>query len=314
MDMQWFKDLAHLAQSGSFSQAAEISHVSQSTLSRRVQSLEAWVGAPLVNRSKQPVRLTDAGLQMLEAGQQALARLEAERTQILESHSQPEKYVVTFGTQHSIGWRFYPAWLQAFEQAYGPIMSRLRADDLPNCERDLEQHLVDFVIAYAARTNTDATRHGSHTQLAADGQTESLVIGHDSFIPVCKAGPDGQPLYDLRARKRDIPFLRFGDDAPIGQMIDPLLAQTGLRKRLKPVYENAMAGALRIRARDGAGVAWLPLALVKPDLDAGLLVSFSRSEWCLPLDIRLQRRRDHINRLTRSIWAFLAVRQDVPLA
>ncbi|MDB9702567.1 hypothetical protein OAA86_00530 [Rhodospirillales bacterium] len=37
------------------------------------------------------------------------------------------------------------------------------------------------------------------------------------------------------------------------------------------MYKNSMAGALRIRARDGDGVAWLPLSLVKPDLDASLL-------------------------------------------
>ncbi len=313
MDTQWFKDLGNLAQSGSFSRAAEIGHVTQPTLSRRIQALEAWVGAPLVDRSKQPVRLTDAGTQMLEAGQQALARLEAERHHIQELRAQPEKYVVTFGAQHSIGWRFYPAWLQAFEQAYGPIMSRLRADDLPNCERDLEQHQVDFVIAYAARRDAQSSHHGAFTQLVDDDQSESLVIGRDSLIPVCKTGPGGRPLFDLNTDQRDIPFLRFGDEAPIGQMLEPLLTHMDLQHRLKPVYQNTMAGALRIRACDGAGVAWLPLTLVKPDLDSGLLISFGKSDWCLPLDIRLHRRRDHINKLTRSIWAFLAVRQDVPL-
>lgn len=85
-------------------------------------------------------------------------------------------------------------------------------------------------------------------------------------------------------------------------------------ERLKPVYENSMAGALRIRARDGSGIAWLPQSLVKPDLEAGLLISFGKTSWCIPLDIRLHRRRDHSNQLTRSIWAFLAVRQDIPLA
>ncbi|MEM9605102.1 MAG: LysR family transcriptional regulator [Pseudomonadota bacterium] len=312
--MGWFRDLANLAQSGSFSRAAELGHVSQPTLSRRIQALEGWVGAPLVDRSTQPVRLTVAGTQMLEAGQQALSRLETERAQILESRAQPEKYVVTFGAQHSIGWRFYPAWLQAFEQAYGPVMSRLRADDLPNCERDLESHLVDFVIAYSLGSDAPRPRVGNRALLGADGLTESIVIGHDTLVPVCKTGTGGKPLFDLVARKRDIPFLQFGGDSPIGQMLDAKLRESGLAKRLKPVYENSMAGALRIRARDGAGIAWLPLALVKPDLDAGLLISFGKPQWCIPLEIRLHRRRDHINQLTRSIWAFLAVRQDVPLA
>ena len=81
---------------------------------------------------------------MLEAGLQASARIEHARSQILEARSLPDKYVVTFGAQHSIGWRFYPNWLQAFEEAYGPILSRLRADDLPNCMRDLDRWRCGF--------------------------------------------------------------------------------------------------------------------------------------------------------------------------
>ena len=150
MDINWFRDLAHLGQTGNFSQAAEMSHISQPAFSRRIKALEAWVGVKLVDRSKQPVRLTPPGAQMLEAGQQALLRIETERSQILEASSLPDKYVVTFGAQHSIGWRFYPTWLHAFEESYGPILSRLRADDLPNCVRDLNEGGVDFVIAYAS--------------------------------------------------------------------------------------------------------------------------------------------------------------------
>lgn len=88
MDVSWFRDLAHLARTVNFSHAAELSQVRQSALSR-VQTLERWVGVPLVDRSRQPVRLTEAGLQMLEAGQQALLRLETERSQIREAQSLP---------------------------------------------------------------------------------------------------------------------------------------------------------------------------------------------------------------------------------
>ena len=168
MNFSWFRDLAHLAQTGNFSQAAELSNVSQPALSRRIKAIEAWVGAALVDRSRQPVVLTSAGVQMLEAGEQALSRLETERQQIQEAQSLPDRYVVTFGTQHSIGWRFYPAWLRAFEDSFGPIISRLRADDLPNCLLDLQAGEVDFVVAYESRS----------ARIARDlPDVESLIIG-----------------------------------------------------------------------------------------------------------------------------------------
>jgi DNA-binding transcriptional LysR family regulator len=312
MDFTWFHDLGHLARTGNFSQAAGMSNISQPALSRRIQSLEGWVGVPLVDRSKQPVRLTAAGTQILEAGQQALARLESERSQILDAQSLPDKYVVTFGAQHSIGWRFYPSWLQAFEKAYGPILSRLRADDLPNCMRDLRDGQVDFVIAYqSARAGADTDRG---TAGGNGGEAESsLVIGHDRLVPVCKPLSNGMPMFDLNLEAVEMPFLRFGDGAPIGQHLEPLLKSEGLYSKLRTVYENSMAGALRIRARDGTGVAWLPKSLVAPDLDAGFLVRTGDPGWDVELEIRLHQRREHSNHLTRAIWSFLAIRETIPL-
>ncbi len=305
MDFTWFRDLGNLAQTGNFSQAAELGNISQPAFSRRIKAIEGWVGVTLVDRSKHPVGLTSAGAQMLEAGQQALTRLETERNQIREAQSLPDNYVVTFGAQHSIGWRFYPAWLQAFEEAYGPIISRLRADDLPSCLKDLRDGELDFVIAYDS-----AYAHS----IAREPGTDSILIGQDTLIPVCKCGSDGAPLFEFSGSAApEIPYLRFGSNAPIGQHIDPLLESFDLSGRLRVVYENSMGGALRIRAREGTGVAWLPRSLVAPDLDAGLLVQTGDPSWEIELQIRLHRIRSNANQLTRKIWAFLSVRETVPL-
>ena len=306
MDLLWFKDLGNLAVTGNFSQAAELSHISQPAFSRRIRALESWVGSQLVDRSSQPVSLTGAGKQMLEAGNQALERLENERQQIRESASLPDRYVVTFGAQHSIGWRFFPAWLQAFEEAYGPLISRLRADDLPSCVHAIQNEEVDFVIAYESQFAKGISNTPS---------LQSIKIGSDVLIPVCKAGPDGGPIFTFKEDGApQLPWLRFGTNAPITRHIDPLLEDLGVKQRLGVVYENTMAGALRIRARDGAGVAWLPKSLVAPDLEAGILAITGEEAWQVALDIRLYRLPGHTNQLTREIWAFLSLRESIPLA
>ena len=290
MDVFLFRDLARLAQTGNFTQAAGMANLSQSAFSRRIKLLEAWVGTLLVDRSRQPVRLTEAGHQMLDAGLQALDRIEQERSQILEAQALPDRYIVTFGAQHSIGWRFYPKWLQALEDAYGPILSRLRADDLPACMQDLETGQVDFVIAYETRS--------------VPTTTSSIRIGEDRLIPVSKPTPDGAPMFDFQSKAKT-PFLRFGDTAAITSLLEPTLAQHDVAARLRPVYENSMAGALRMRARAGDGVAWLPETLVAPDLDAGLLVPTGAKSWQVALDIRLFQNEARTNHTTRAIWSFL---------
>lgn len=304
MNLAWFRDLEHVAQTGSFSQAAQRSNLSQPALSRRIKAMEAWVGAPLVDRSRHPVTLTGAGIQMLEAGQQARTRLDNECKHVREAQTRPDRHAVTFGAQHSIGWRFYPAWLQALETAYGPIISRLRADDLPNCLQDLATGSVDFVIAYESRQASSA---------AGSREIESVRIGHDSLIPISKRGPDGRPMFDFDRGDFAIPYLRFGPTAPISQHIEPLLNASKLHARLQVVYENSMAGALRIRVREGIGIAWLPRSLVTPDLEANHVVQIGGPHWEVALDIKLLRTRRHCNAMTNKIWAFLERLEDAPL-
>lgn len=61
MDMKWMEDFLCLADTRSFSRSASARHASQPAFSRRIQSLEHWLGAQLVDRSSTPLSLTTAG-------------------------------------------------------------------------------------------------------------------------------------------------------------------------------------------------------------------------------------------------------------
>ena len=61
MDTKWLEDFISLAETSSFSRSAQLRHVTQSAFSRRIQSLEAWAGTALINRSSYPTTLTPAG-------------------------------------------------------------------------------------------------------------------------------------------------------------------------------------------------------------------------------------------------------------
>ena len=61
METKWLEDFVSLAETHSFSRSAQLRHVTQPAFSRRIQSLEAWAGTDLVDRSSYPTRLTPAG-------------------------------------------------------------------------------------------------------------------------------------------------------------------------------------------------------------------------------------------------------------
>jgi DNA-binding transcriptional LysR family regulator len=84
METKWLEDFISLAETRSFSRSASLRHVTQPAFSRRIQSLEAWAGTDLIDRSAYPTRLTPAGevlygqaLGLLQALQTARALLHA---------------------------------------------------------------------------------------------------------------------------------------------------------------------------------------------------------------------------------------------
>ena len=79
MDTKWLEDFVSLAETRSFSRSAQLRHVTQSAFSRRIQSLEAWAGFKLVDRSAYPARLTPAGATFYVQAQEILRSLQSSR-------------------------------------------------------------------------------------------------------------------------------------------------------------------------------------------------------------------------------------------
>lgn len=82
------------ARLGSFHQAAQELHLTQSAISQQIRSLEELLGQPLFHRQGRSVALTDAGQDLLETTQQVLLQL-AVGIQRLEQYRKPNQLYST---------------------------------------------------------------------------------------------------------------------------------------------------------------------------------------------------------------------------
>ena len=114
----------------------------------------------------------------------------------------------------------------------------------------------------------------------------SLHMGHTEMLPVCAAGPDGQPLFDLEG-EGSVPLLAYSAGAFLGRSVNLLLRQRNLR--FTTVYETAMADSLKSMALEGLGIAWVPRLSARAELERGELVICGGPQWHEPLEIRLYR-------------------------
>ena len=88
--------------------------------------------------------------------------------------------------------------------------------------------------------------------------------------------------------------------------LEPVLLRTRFKDRLKLIYENAMTEALRMRVRNGDGVAWLPQSLVMPDIDSKLLTIVDAGKVKVELDVCLYRYTRNNNKLAVKVWNSLS--------
>lgn len=283
MDLSWLEDFAALADSGNFSRAAEARHCTQPAFSRRIKALEEWAGAPLFDRNASPVRLTEAGERFRPAAAEAVRQLTQGREQAREAAQAAQARLVVAAT-HALSLLFFPGWLSRLEAAgpLGPV--RLLSDSLADCEEVMVQGGAQFLLC--------------HHHPAAPGRLDgtafvSAVIHRDLLVPVAAPG---------RGLDGEVPLLAYSEQSGMGRILT-----AELRHRppltLRPVFTSHLSVVLRTMARDGRGVAWLPLSLVEDDLAAGLLARLGDGRWDVAVDVRLYRPRARQSPAAEALWS-----------
>ena len=280
MDNKWLEDFLSVARTGSFSRSAAERHITQPAFSRRIKSLEQWVGTPLIDRSTYPTRLTPAGERFRDAVQLSLATLHEVRHD-LRAGTQPREATLRMAAQHSLASGFMVAWLQTVQPRLGSLTIEVRADNLHDCMRDLDQGNVDALVCYAHDAlpiEIDVRRFPWHT------------IADSVLVPVARPDRQGRATFSLRRRPaQPLPLLSYGAESYLGRAVWHTIDQLHLRRALSVAYESTLSDSLRAAALAGFGLAWLPLHLVAEDLDRGALVHAGVLRHEVKLHIRLYR-------------------------
>ncbi|EPX9364105.1 LysR family transcriptional regulator [Aeromonas veronii] len=130
------------ARLGSFHQAAQELHLTQSAISQQIRSLEELLGQPLFHRQGRSVALTDAGQDLLETTQSVLLQL-AMGIQRLEQYRKPNQLVLNTSTAIARHW-LLPR-LGEFHRLHPDIDLWLFTSDE---EPDMSEQTVDLALRW----------------------------------------------------------------------------------------------------------------------------------------------------------------------
>ncbi len=293
MELKWLIDFIALVEHGSFSKAAESRFVTQPAFSRRIRSLENWLGVNLVDRDQYPTTLTPTGVAFAEQAQLLINQTYAVRQQ-MQAISQPREQVQVI-SQHALAVSFFPDWMQTLETFGSDALIKVEAGNLHDAMDAFLSGNGDFLLSYAS--------HEVFQQMQRD-DIESLDVGRDRLIPVSLV-QDGQPMFgaDLQQPVR---LLSHPSESFFGRLLQQrCLSSLTDKVQLHSVCENALSEALKALVLKRHGMAWVPESLVAQELASGQLMILPAPFDSVELSIKLYRLGKPANAACEAFWNHL---------
>ncbi|MET0612320.1 MAG: LysR family transcriptional regulator [Pseudomonas caspiana] len=286
MELAWLEDFVALAELENFSRAADSRHVTQPAFSRRIKSLENWMGVELFERTTHGATLTDVGRQMLGNAQDMTRRLHQMR---LDARELAGKQLRTlyFAATHSLSFTFFPGWIRSIERE-APIEGvRLHSDNMRSCEQMLLNGEVQFLLCH---------HHPDVPPRFASEQFLGKAVGLDVLLPLCAPGQRSVGSND------SLDYLGYTADSGLGRIINWRLNRSQPEQALQTLFSSHLAAVLLSMVQEGKGMAWLPRTLAESEMSQNRLVRALEETWDIPVEIRLFRARTPLSDFAEAFW------------
>src|SRR5258707_6333954 len=220
MELHQLRYVCAVAETGSFSRAAEQTHVSQPSLSQQILKLEDELGARLFDRLGRSVRLTELGKTFLPRARAVLRELEAARGDVVERKDSIGG-AICVGVIPTIAPYFLPAQLTFLSRRFPQARTTVVEEITPVLLERLRASVVDVaILALPIRVHEFETfplltehlftslpkqhRYAKRTSLALrDLHVEPFLLlrdGHcfrDTAVAACDQAPREPPNWVL---------------------------------------------------------------------------------------------------------------------
>jgi LysR family transcriptional regulator, hydrogen peroxide-inducible genes activator len=248
MELQQLRYFCAIADTGSFTRAAQQTHVSQPSLSQQIRKLEDELGARLFDRLSRAVQLTELGRSFLPRARAILHDLEAARSEVVERKTSIGG-PISVGVIPTIAPYFLPAILAAFSRKYPEAHVTVAEEITPLLLERLRAGTMDVAIVALPLL---ARSH--------DFQTFPLMV--EKLYAVL---PKRHSLAKRRAvsleELQDDPFLLLRD----GHCFRETAVAACKRARLSPkiIFESGQFSSILSMVSAGLGVSIVPAMAVE---------------------------------------------------
>jgi len=258
MQIESLKVFCDLAETESFTKAAQINNVTQSAVSQQISSLERIFRALLIERSKKRFRLTREGQVLYEHSKQVIQTYDQ-----LQARLQEIKDIISgtirLATIYSIGLHDLPPYLKKFLKSYPTVHVHVEYRRANQVYEDVIGNVVDFgLVAYPIK----------------DSKLEISPLRKDPLVLICNphhplAKHKTVKLKALSGHK----FISFDPDIPTRRALDRILKEHSVQVQHAMEFDNIET--VKRAVEIDAGVAIVPQTTVIQEVAKQTLVQAS---------------------------------------
>ncbi len=292
MQLESLKMFCDVVETGSFSRAAQLNHVTQSAVSQQIRALETRYNQKLLSRSARQVTPTPAGERLFRGCKEILARF-GEVEQEIREQSAEVQGTCTVSTIYTVG-------LHELQNVQRHVLKTNPKVNLRLNYRRNDQ-VYDDIILGAAELGLVA-----YPQPRAG--VDIVPFRDDKLVFVCAPNhPFASKSKVSLSAIAGVPFIGFDREAPTRKGIDRIFKDRGMDLVVSMEMDNVET--IKRAVEMGLGVSVLPLACMAMELAQGTLVSkpLAEGNFSRPIGI-LVRKGKYLDRASQAVLdAFKAV-------
>lgn len=285
MQLESLKMFCDVVESGSFSRAAQLNHVTQSAVSQQIRALEVRYEQKLLSRSARQVTPTPAGERLFRGSKEILSRFAEVEQEIREQGSEIVG-TTTVSTIYSVGLHELSNLQRGVLRSHPKVNLRL-------IYRRSDQVYDDIILGHADI--------GVVAYPAPRAGVDVIPFREDKLALVCPSDHAFAAKSKVSlAAIASVPNLAFDREAPTRKAIDKLFRDRGLT--FTPSMEMDNVETIKRGVEMGLGVAVLPQASVALEAKLGTLVTkpFADGTFTRPIGL-LVRKGKYLDRAAAAV-------------
>jgi len=255
MQIESLKVFTDLAETESFTKAAQINNVTQSAVSQQISSLERHFKSILIERSKKKFRLTREGQVLYEYSKQIIQTYDA-----LQNRIQEIKDIVSgtirVSTIYSIGLHDLPPYLKQFLKQFPTVNVHVEYRRANQVYDDVLGNVVDIgLVAYPQK----------------ELRLEIIPLRQDPMVLICHPQHPFAKLKQIKLKQiAGQKFVGFEPDIPTRRAIDKVFKDQGVT--LMPVMEFDNIETVKRAVEIDAGISIVPHNTIIQEIQKQTLV------------------------------------------